>query len=499
MDSLEENADLEAEAIVAGVGDTAEALARPAAPPKSSGPLVPMIIGAAMLMQTLDSTVIINALPTMARALHENPIVLDQAITTYLLSIAVFLPISAWAADRFGAKRLFRTAIVGFALSSLLCGLAQNLPMLVMARILQGMAGAMIVPVGRLVLLRTVPKSELVQAMSWLTIPAVLGPVIGPPIGGFIVTNFSWRWIFFINLPIGALGVVLTSLYMPEVREALSDRLDLRGFLLSGCGLAGLVYGFDNLGRGMLPGWAVAALLGGGALCCLLYAVHARREPRPILDLSLLRIPTFLVATVGGTFARLIIGATPFLLALLLQIGFGLSALASGLLTFVGAVGALVMKTTARPIIDFFGFKTVLIGNSMVIAVSTACYALFRQDSPHWVLLLVLLVSGFFRSLQFTALNSMAFADVPSPQMSRASSLSAVFQQLAQSIGIGIAALLVHYTMVWRGSQLVDAGNIAPAFIVVAILSLISLAFFIPLSKHAGAELSGRAVSADPE
>ena len=458
-----------------------------------------MIIGAAMFMQTLDSTVIMNALPTMARSFRENPIVLDQAITAYLLSIAVFLPISAWAADTFGAKRLFRGAIIGFALSSLLCGLAQNLPMLVLARMLQGMAGAMIVPVGRLVLLRTVPKSELVQAMSWLTIPAVMGPVIGPPIGGFIVTYFSWRWIFFINLPIAVLGVVLTTLFVPDIREAVRQKLDVRGFLLSGGGLAGLVYGFDNLGRGLLPTGVVPALLSGGALCCWLYFVHARRTERPILDLTLLRIPTFRASTVGGTFSRLIIGALPFLLALLLQIGFGLTPLEAGLLTFSGAVGALVMKTTARPIIDFFGFKTVLIGNSLLVGISAACYALFRQDTPHWLLLITLLASGFFRSLQFTALNTIAFADVPTPQMSRASSLSAVFQQLSQSIGVGIAALLVHYTMLWRGSGMVNAANIAPAFLVVGLLSMLSLAFFIPLSKDAGAELSGRLPPPEPE
>ncbi len=468
-------------------------------PPVSTGPLLPMIIGGAMLMQTLDSTVIMNALPTMARTFGESPVILDQAITAYLLANAVFLPISAWAADRFGAKRLFRAAIIGFALSSLLCGLARNLPMLVIARILQGATGAMIVPVGRLVLLRTVPKSELVQAMAWLTIPAVIGPVIGPPLGGFIVTFLSWRWIFLINLPIALVGVILTTLHVPDIREAVRERLDIRGFLLSGIGLAGLVYGFDNLGRGFLSDVTVGALIGGGALCCLLYLLHARRATNPILDLSLLRIPTFLVSTVGGSFPRLLVGALPFLLALLLQIGFGLSALEAGLVSFTGAVGALVMKASARPIIDRFGFRTVLIGNGLLVAITAASYSLFRQDTPYWLLMMTLLLSGFFRSLQFTALNTLAFADVPTPRMSRAASLSAVFQQLAQSLGIGIAALLVHHVMLWRGSTVVSAEDIAPAFLIVAVLTMVSMALFIPMSKHAGAELSGRATTADPE
>jgi EmrB/QacA subfamily drug resistance transporter len=468
-------------------------------PRKAAGPLVPMIIGGAMFMQTLDSTVIMNALPTMARSFGEHPIILDQAITVYLLATAVFLPVSAWAADRFGAKRLFRSAIVAFALSSLLCGLAHNLPMLVVARILQGAAGAMIVPVGRLVLLRTVPKPELVQAMAWLTIPAVLGPVVGPPLGGFIVTFLSWHWIFFINLPIALIGVVLTTLYMPDVSEGVRERLDICGFLLAGFGLAGLVYGFDNLGRSFLSDAVVIALIGGGALSCLLYVIHARHSTSPILDLSLLRIPTFLVSTVGGTFQRLVVGALPFLLALLLQIGWGLSALEAGLLTFMGAVGALVMKTTARPIIDRFGFRNVLIGNALLVGVTAASYAWFRPDMPYWLLLLALLLSGFFRSLQFTALNTLAFADVPPPQMSRASSLSAVFQQLAQSLGIGIAALFVHHVMVWRGSSTISAADIAPAFLFVAALTMVSLIFFIPMSKNAGAELSGRTVPVETE
>lgn len=462
------------------------------ATPAPQGPLLPMIIGAAMFMQTLDSTVITNALPTMARTLDENPVVLGQAITVYLLATAVFLPISAWVADRFGAKRVFRWAIIGFALSSLLCGLAQNLPMLIGARLLQGAAGAMLVPVGRLVLLRTVPKAELVQAMSWLTMPALLGPILGPPIGGFIVTYLSWRWIFFINLPIAVLGVILATLYIPDIKEAETDRLDVRGFLLAGLGLAGLVYGFDNIGRSALPAALVGALLGGGALCCLLYALHARRVANPILDLSLFRIDTFYVSTIGGFFSRLIIGAVPFLLALLLQIGFGLSALESGLLTFIGAVGALMMKTTARPILARFGFRPVLIGNALLMAASSGACALFRPGTPHWLLMLTLLIAGFFRSLQFTALNTIAFADVPSPRMSRASSLSTVFQQLAQSFGIGLAALLVHYTMQWRGSDAIDAANIAPAFFLVALVSLGGVVFFIPMARDAGAEMAGR-------
>ncbi|MBR0553063.1 DHA2 family efflux MFS transporter permease subunit [Stakelama marina] len=456
------------------------------------GPLLPMIIGTALFMQTLDSTIIANALPQMARALGESAVTLNLAITSYLLAAAIFLPISAWVADRFGPKRVFRTAIIGFALSSLLCGLAQNLPMLIAARMLQGMAGAMMLPVGRLVLLRSVPKSELVQAMTWLTMPALLGPILGPPVGGFIVTFFSWRWIFFINIPMGILGAILVTIFLPDVREERPGKLDWTGFALTGLGLAGIVYGFDNLGRGALPTWLVAAMLIGGVASLALFVRHERRVDNPILDLSLLRVQTYAAGTVGGMFSRLVIGASPFLLALLLQLGFGLSAFAAGSLTFAGALGALVMKVVARPIIAWFGFRPILLGNAVIVAAMSAAYALFRAGTPHWVILGVLLVGGFFRSLHFTALNAMAYADIDAPQMSRASSLATMFQQMAQSIGVGLAAVLVHQAMLWRGSTELTAADISPAFAIVALVSLIGMAFYWRLPADAGAEVSGR-------
>ncbi len=276
------------------------------------------------------------------------------------------------------------------------------------------------------------------------------------------------------------------------MREQVREKLDVRGFILTGCGLAGLVYGFDNLGKNVLPFAVVAALLVGGLICGALYVFHAKRTPNAILDLSLLKIKTFTASTVGGLFSRLVIGASPFLLALLLQLGFGLSAFQAGLLTFAGAAGALLMKTTARPIIERFGFKQVLIVNALVVAALSGCYALFQVTTPHWILLLTLLVGGFFRSLQFTALNAMGYADVPQTLMSRASSLSSMFQQLAQSLGVGLAAMLIHYTLAFRHSPRLTAADISPAFVIVAGLSLIALFFFVTLPADAGAEVSGR-------
>ncbi len=470
----------------------AGAKAGPLAAGAPVGPLVPMIIGAALFMQTLDATVVSNALPTMARALHRDPVTLNLAITAYLLASAVFLPISAWVGDRFGSKTVFRAAIAGFALSSLLCGLCENLPELVAARVLQGVAGAMMTPVGRLVLLRTVPKGELVRALSYLTMPALLGPMLGPPVGGFIVTFSSWRWIFFINIPMGVLGVVLTTFFVPEVREQRREPLDVRGFILSGLALAGLVYGFDNLGRGLLPPLAVAAMIGAGAVLALAYARHAKTSSHPILDLTLLRIKTFKAATIGGLLSRLVNGASPFLLALLLQVGFGLSALSAGLLTFVAAAGALLMKTTARPILSRFGFRTVLVVNALLVAGLSALYGAFTAATAHWLLLIVLLVSGFFRSLQFTALNALAYADVPAASMSRASSMASMFQQIAQSLGVGLAAVLVHAFASRGAPHALAARDISPAFVVIAGISLCALFFYARLPAGAGAEVSGR-------
>src|SRR5690348_2919562 len=321
------------------------------APSRSRQLTISLIVACAMFMQSLDSTIIATALPTIADSIGSTPLRLNVAITCYLLSLAVFIPISGWTADRFGARRVFSLAIVVFTLGSIGCGLAQSLWMLVIARIVQGMGGAMMVPVGRLVLLRTVPRSELVRAMSYVSIPALIGPIIGPPLGGFIVTYGSWRWIFFINIPIGALGVALVRLFIENLREATVRPFDVRGFFLTGIGLASLAFGFEMSGRGELPLSAIAALLAAGALCMTLYARHARRVDHPIIDLALMRIPTYRMATLGGFIFRAGLGALPFLMPLMLQVGFGLDPLHSGLITFASAAGAMSNKLLVSAII----------------------------------------------------------------------------------------------------------------------------------------------------
>jgi MFS family permease len=352
-------------------------------------------------------------------------------------------------------------------------------------------AAALMTPVARLVLLRSVPRSELVRAMSYLTMPALLGPVLGPPIGGFIVTHASWRWIFYINIPICIVGVTLVSLFIRDIKEELTEPLDWRGFLLSGLGLAGLVYGFENVGRGGLAPALVVALMAGGAGFLGLYGWHARRAAYPLLDFSVFKLSSFMASTVGGVFLRMAMGAMPFLLAMLLQMGFGLSPLAAGLMTFTSAAGALVMKATARPILDRFGFKRVLVGNTVLSAIILMGYGLFRADTPHWLIIVTLLIGGFFRSLQFTAMLALAFADVPPEKMSRASSMSSMGQQLSQSLGIGFAALLLGALRTAHHSVGLTAADVSPAFVVVGAMTLLGLIFFVPLPSTVGDDIRG--------
>lgn len=461
-------------------------------PPVPVGRLPPLIIGCALFMQILDSTVIANALPTMAKSLHEDPLTLNLAITSYLLAAAVFLPISSWIADRFGAKTVFRLAIGLFAFASLLCGLAQNLPELVGARMLQGMAGAMMVPVGRLVLLRMTPKHELIAAMSYLTLPAMVGPMIGPPIGGFIVTHWSWRWIFLMNIPIGVLGVVLVSLFIRDVRERAVPPLDWRGFMLTGFGLAGLVYGFDNLGRSSLPVSVVAAMLLGGAVCLGLYYLHARRAPHPILDLSLLRMRTFAASVIGGGFLRMATGAMPFLLAMLLQVCFGFDAFTAGMATFASSIAAFGMRGASVRIVGHFGFRPILVFNSLLTAACMMSYGLFTAATPYVLLVGMLVISGVFRTLQFNTLGALVYADIDQQHMSAASSLSSMGQQLSQSVGIGMAAALLATVGHWRHSTGLARADVSVIFIVLGLASLLGLPLFLALPRDAGAEVSGR-------
>jgi len=422
--------------------------------------------------------------------------VLKLALTSYMLTLAVFIPASGWVADKLGARTVFCSAIIVFTLGSVLCGASSTLAELIGARVFQGLGGAMMVPVGRLVLLRSVPKSEMVDSLAYLTVPALIGPVVGPPLGGFITTYFHWRWIFWINVPIGLLGIALTLRFIANVREQDVGRFDVKGFFLSGGGLLSLVFGLTVIGRSIVPAGVVVGLVVIGALLLALYVAHARRTADAILDLNLLKLPTFVAGVVGGFLFRLGIGAIPFLMPLLLQIGFGLSPFESGSLTFAAAAGAMAMKFSASRLIKHFGFRTILVGNAVISAVFLASYGFIGAQTPHWLIFMGLLIGGFFRSLEFTALNAIGYADVSQARMSRATSFASVSQQMSSAVGVAVAAASVQGLQWGFGDATLAPRDMQLSFFVVAAVSAASVLIFLRLKPDAGAEVSGRAVAA---
>jgi len=456
--------------------------------------LVPLVVACALFMEQMDGAIIATALPRISQALHTDPLHLNLAITSYMFSLAVFIPLSGWIADRFGARTVFRAAIVVFTLGSVLCGLSSTLWELVLARMIQGAGGAMMVPVGRLVLLRTIPKAKLVDAMAWVTAPALIGPVMGPPIGGIIVTYASWRWIFLINVPIGILGYYLATRYIEDIRGRKDEPLDVRGFLIVALALAGLVFGFETIGRHVVSSYIVAAFMTIGVLCSYLYIRHIKNIDHPIIDLSLLRYPTYRASLTGGSLFRIAIGSLPFLLPLMMQYGFGATPAMSGFVTFASAAGAVLMKICATPIIRTLGFRPILIINTAVNSLFLAACAAFTQHTTLGLIFIVLLIGGFFRSLQFTALNTVAFAEIPQNMMSRANTFYNMMQQLALSLGVAMGALLLNLTLRWHTSAVLQAQDFWPAFLAVAVLSLFSIFYFVPLAHDAGAEVSGHAI-----
>ncbi len=464
----------------------------PITPPADPWPArrIALIVACALFMQNLDSTVVATALPVMARAFGANPLHMNVALTSYLVSLAIFIPVSGWIADRFGSRTVFCAAIAVFTAASVLCGRAESLPFLIAARALQGAGGALMVPVGRLILLQSVSKAQLVAALAWLTMPSLIGPVVGPPLGGFIVTYADWRWIFDINVPIGLLGIALALRYMPDVPGAPGARFDARGLLLSSAALACLMIGLETAGRDLLPPLLTAALILAGLLAAAGYALHARRRPDPLLDFSLMRVPTFAVSVLSGSLFRVGVGALPFLLPLTLQFGFGKSPLESGFITFASSAGAFAMKPITQSVLRRFGFRAVLVWNGALSAALIAACAGFGASWPVAGLLGVLLAGGFARSLQFTAFNALAYADIPRERLSAATALYATLQQVSLTLGItaGAGALTVSAALGGRGEPV--AADFSAAFLVVAAVSLLAAPAALALRPDAGAEIS---------
>ena len=458
-----------------------------------------LIVASALFMEQLDGTVLATALPTMARSFHVDPLHMNVALTAYLLSLAVFIPISGKAADRFGSRTVFRAAIVLFTLGSILCAQSPTLPFLVGSRIVQGLGGAMMVPVGRLLLLRSVSKAELVRAMAWLMIPATIGPILGPPVGGLIVTYLDWRWIFYINVPIGILGAVLVTRYVAEVREVGPVSFDLTGLVMSGVALSCLTFGFEMASRGVGSAWLVDGLLALGAGCAALYVLHARAHPQPVLDFRLMRIATFRLSVLSGTLSRIAIGATPFLLPMMLQLGFGMSPAQSGLVTFTGSAGSLLMRISAPAFLRRLGFRNVLVWVGLAATLLLACNAGFRPNWPMPLIYAILLTGGFLQSLQFIAYNTIAYADVPRSQMSAATSFYTTFQQLSLTMGIAVSASVLARSVAWRGHAQPRLDDFSTAFLVVSAVGVLAPLLSCLMERTAGDELSGHRNTPEPE
>jgi EmrB/QacA subfamily drug resistance transporter len=464
--------------------------------------LVAVIVAAAFFMENLDATVIVIALPAIAASFGTDAVALTIGVTGYLIAVAAVLPASGWLADRYGVRNVFCAALVGFTLASVLCGLSTNLWQFAATRILQGACAALMSPVGRLAVLRTARKTELVGAIALITWPGLIAPVIGPPLGGFIASYTSWRWIFLLNVPIGLAGIVLVARYIPNLRGHRTARFDLTGFGLMAVALAAMVVAIETVAHDGRA-WALAAGLFGIAAIATVWALrHFARRSDPLLDLSVLRLPAFAAATLwGGSLFRVTSGAMPYLLPLFFQIGFGLSAVAAGFLVLAYAAGNLAMKTLTTPILRWFGFRTILLANGALAAAAILACAALQPGTPEYLAVVILFAAGCFRSMQLTAISTLTFVDVPDEKKSPATTISTISHQLSMSVGVAVAALILNLSAATRGDapQGLAAADFRVALIAMAVFAAASLIRFRALDRTTGAEVSGHRASREPQ
>jgi EmrB/QacA subfamily drug resistance transporter len=464
------------------------------APVATRRPLhIALLVAAAFFMENLDGTVIATALPQMARSFAMNAVDLNLGMTAYMLALAVFIPASGWFADRFGARTVFGGAILGFTIASVLCAMATGLWSFTAARVFQGVAGAMMVPVGRLVVVRATEKRDLMRMMGIIVWPGLVAPVLGPPLGGFITTYASWRWIFLLNVPLGLAGIVLTSILIGNGRGPVRKPFDWLGFAFGGGACVSFMYGVELLGRQDAAWSEVGGCMAVAGVLGVVAWRHAGRHSHPLLDLGALKVPSFAVAVWGGSLFRIAISTAPFLLPLLFQVGFGMDAFHSGLLVLALFAGNLAMKTVTNPVLRRFGFRTTLIGNGLVVVVAAAACALFTPTTPWPVIAAVLFVNGLCRSMQFTSLSTLSLAEIPGPQLSGASTLSSMVQQMTLGMGIAFGALALRIAAFAEGnaSGTPSVVDFHIAFGLVAVLALAALFDVRTLAPDAGAEVSG--------
>ncbi len=460
------------------------------APPVSVKRLLPWLVAVAFFMESLDTTILNTAVPVISKALGVTLLSMKAVLASYTLSLAVFIPISGWMADRFGTRRVFAAAIGVFTLGSLLCGLMSNIHLMVACRILQGVGGAMMVPVGRLTLVRTFPKSELVRAMSFVAIPALVGPMLGPLAGGLIVDYLQWRLIFFLNIPIGIAGLILVYLHLPDYRAIDVKPLDVVGLILFGAGIALLSYVLEIFGEHSLTTGEMIGLLGLSAALLVGYGVHARGTAYPLLQLGLFRIRTFAAAVGGSFFTRLGIGGVPFLLPLLYQIGLGMSPVQSGLLIMPQAAAAMTTKFFMPKVLDRFGYRAVLVSNTVVLGLLLMLFATIRPGTPIWMIVLQAFCYGALTSTQYTSMNTLVYADVPDASASSASSIASTFQQLSISFGVAIAGLTTVFLIPdrLRSNPAAMVGGLHEAFLALGAFTILSTLVFSRLKRADGAD-----------
>jgi EmrB/QacA subfamily drug resistance transporter len=450
----------------------------------------PLIVACALFMESADANILVTALPSLARDFGSSPVTLKIAITSYVVSLGVFIPLCGWLADRFGSRTVFRTAIGIFIAGSLMCAASSSLHFFTLARFLQGIGGAMMVPVGRIIIFRSVPKNEFVRAMNYLTFPALFAPVAAPLLGGFITTYLHWRLIFLINVPIGALCIYLTSRYIANTHEAHPGPLDWTGFALSALGASLALLGLSLFGSDLVSDRTAFEMCLVGALLIALYLLYAQRAEHPVLELRFLKIPSFHVSVLGGSMFRIGFGAVPFLLPLALQEGLGMTAFKSGLITCASAFGSLFMRSLTSFTLRRFGFRAVLIYNAVFSGIAIAAYSTFSPGTHVWYIWLVVLLSGFFAGLQFTGLNLMAYADIAGRDIGRATSLSSVVQQMSLGLGVAVGGIVLQLTRALHGHAHVTSSDFWPAFVVAGLFSFCSIPVTRRLSPDAGEEIA---------
>jgi EmrB/QacA subfamily drug resistance transporter len=468
------------------------AISSPQRPQDSDKRLLPWLVAVAFFMEALDTTILNTAVPAIAKALAVSPLSMKAVLASYTLSLAVFIPISGWIADRFGTRRVFASAIGIFTIGSILCGLSSNIHWLVASRILQGCGGALMLPVGRLTMVRTFAKSELIRAMSFVAIPGLIGPMLGPLAGGLIVEHFHWSVIFFVNVPIGLAGLYMVYRHLPDYRETRTYALDLVGLILFGSGIALLSYVLEVFGEHTLSGREMLGLVAISMLLLAGYGLNTARIAHPLLHLTLFHVSTFRAAVSGSFFTRLGIGGIPFLFPLLYQVGFGFTAIQSGLLMMPQALAAMSLKFTMPRILSRFGYRPVLISNTVMLGLLILLFATIGVETPVWLIVVQVFCFGFFTSLQYTSMNTLVYADVTEAQTSSASTIASTAQQMSISFGVASASLVTAIFIPDRfhadAPQLVH--GIHQAFLVLGALTILSAIVFAGLKRDDGNAVS---------